>query len=80
MLIRKHYAKRIELVEAVKLEHENKADVIAWCGGELLDGFVLVPTVSGKIAARTGDYIIRNDKGQFFIRMPQHFNLEYGPI
>lgn len=75
-------------VEAVQLTAENATRIATWCGGQLVEEIdpqdetlkaqgMNVPTLEGVKRAHRGDYIIKNGKGEFYVRSAQYFESRF---
>jgi len=59
-------------VQAVKLERDRLQMPADWCGGKIQYGSdgkpigVTVETLSGKVLALIGDYVMKGVKGEFY--------------
>lgn len=68
------YRKKPVPVEARQLlgseDGQTGRDLAAWCGGSVgglfADPKVLVPTLEGALTARTGDWIVKGPRGEFW--------------
>lgn len=85
------YRKKPVVIEAMQLTHENRDEIAAWCGGHyepdhiyrmaglVPKGSLDIPTLEGTMEARSGDFIIRGVKGEFYPCKPDIFAATYEP-
>lgn len=58
-----------------------------WCGGKSYmmeqansDNHILIPTLEGDMKAKSGDFIIKGVKGEFYPCKPDIFEATYEPV
>lgn len=74
MTTAKRYRKKPVEIEARQLgiSRDDDVETFYWCGGKQPpigteeDILFYIPTLEGDMAARSGDYIIRGVKGEFY--------------
>lgn len=83
------YRKKPVVIEARKLAIENINDIRKWIGkscrvAALSDDFekcfIGIDTLEGVIYAKTGDYIIKGIKGEFYPCKPDIFEMTYEKV
>lgn len=76
------FRKKPVVIEAMQWTGENVDDVLAfmapggWVGGR---GEIEVETIEGIMTAKTGDWIIKGVKGEFYPCKPDIFAATYEP-
>lgn len=58
-------------------EGDNNYALPAWCGGKLVEGSILIPTLEGTMKASLGDWIIKGVQGEFYPCKPDIFDKTY---
>lgn len=54
-------------VQAVHFVDPEQAQVVAdWCGGEVVEGAVMVHTMEGDMRANLGSWVIKGVQGEFY--------------
>ena len=48
------------------LDYDYACEVAAWCGGEVTDEGVEIPTLEGTMTGRPGDWIIKGVRDEFY--------------
>ena len=83
------YRKKPVWVEAVRVGELTMSEVARWCGGRAeseakasdhtdVARWVTVPTIQPtKLRARIGDYIVKDDLGQFSVWKPEIFEVTF---
>lgn len=79
------YRKKPVVIDAVQWTGENWAEIEAF-GDKVLPlarvaaiGYIVVETAEGPLKVQTGDWIIRDVKGEFYPCKPDIFALTYDP-
>lgn len=78
------YQRKPLTVEAAKVTKSNGKEIAAWCGGSFetevkasdptdVATWVMVPTLFGVVAARVGDYVVRDEEGKFLTQTADAF-------
>ena len=71
----KKFKKRPVVIEAMQLTGDNTAEVVAWCGGQIVSAdcsgdwppyVVRIDTLEGSMLAGRGDYVICGVQGEFY--------------
>jgi len=76
------FRKRPIVIDAILFDGTNFDELARWSGGAVRPGVtiepeVVVDTAEGKMAGRTGDWIIRGVKGEYYPCMPDVFAVTY---
>ena len=81
------YRKKPVVIEARRLTNENINEIAKWVNtteAGFDDGFtecfVLIKTLEGDMYAKTGDYIIKGVKGEFYPCKPDIFEMTYEEV
>lgn len=82
------YRKKPVTIEAIKLTLENINDVCKFIGNVRSAGFddtftecfIEIPTLEGNMFAKSGDYIIKGVKGEFYPCKPDIFEMTYEKV
>ncbi len=79
------YRKKPIVIEAVQWTGSNEKECMEFCPSIYqetykADGFLTIPTLEGKMACATGDFIIRGVKGEFYPCKPDIFEATYEQI
>jgi hypothetical protein len=82
------FRKRPVVIEAMRYDGSNGAEVADWCGGYLdaeydrddAPQWVLIDTLEGQMRANEGDWVIRGVKGEFYPCKPDIFEATYEPV
>lgn len=85
MMLRRYRLKVTEIVEAMKVDHQNYERLAEWCSGIILkmghsvEG-IMVPTLDGAQPAYIshGDYVVKN--GTFKVMSAAEFEERYEPL
>lgn len=87
----KYVPKRTPVL-AVLLEVSNLRNAAGWCSGEVIVnpnptpetgpylGIFVNARKAGLTVAKPGDYLIKNDLGQFSVLSPEKFNQRYAKL
>ena len=85
----KLYRKKPVVIEAVKVNCDNRHKVAEWCGGRAAEaapsgviyapGVVAIDTLEGTMWAEAGDWIIKGVAGEFYPCKPDIFAATYEP-
>jgi hypothetical protein len=78
------YRKKPVVIEAMQFTGSNDVDIWSWVGPDcegidIRDGWVNIYTLEGTITGRTGDWIIRGVKGEFYPIQDEIFRMTYEP-
>lgn len=74
----KIYRKKPVEVQAVQWNGENVGEVLKFCeNARLKDDSIFIDTLEGIMEAKTGDYIIKGVKGEFYPCKPDIFEATY---
>jgi hypothetical protein len=77
------YRKKPVVIEAMRFEGDNMAEVSAFMGEtpphEELGGVYIIRTLEGDMAAGPGDWIIKGVKGEFYPCKSDIFDATYEP-
>lgn len=80
------YRKKPVVIEAVRWTGENRSEIEAYCGANVLFGTIYEPepvcsacicTLEGKMYAHPGDYIIKGVNGELYPCKPDIFEKTY---
>ncbi len=82
------YRKKPVVIEAMRYDGDNGAEVAHWCGGRLRIeagvsgpvGWVEILTLEGVMKAVKGDWIIRGVEGEFYPCKPDIFEATYEAV
>ena len=85
--------RRKEIIEAVQWTGSNQSDIKALAGqfalfdhadtnhdGKTFNSVLKVRTTDSIVPAKTGDYVVRGAKGNFFISAQAEFEAIYEPL
>jgi len=74
----KIYRKKPVEVQVVQWNGENVGEVLKFCGKARIEGdSIFIDTLEGTMEAKTGDYIIKGVKGEFYPCKPDIFEATY---
>ena len=83
------YKNKPLMIDAIQFTGNNQFDVLAFCrpnlspdalnGAQVMKLPVIVSTESGEEKASSGDWIIKNAKGEFSLCKPDVFAASYDP-
>lgn len=74
----KIYRKKPVEVQAVQWNGNNVGEVLEFCGkARIKDDSIFIDTLEGTMEAKTGDYIIKGVKGEFYPCKPDIFEDTY---
>ncbi len=82
------YKRKPEQIEARRLLSDNVEDIAHWCGGGIVQEIdaldstktfvgINVPTLSGPKRAQEGDYILKDEHGDFHTIKAVEFQMTY---
>lgn len=77
------YRKKPVVIEAVQWTGRNIAEIEAFMSEEIwawADGRLAVRTLEGLVTARTGDFIIKGVRGEFYPCKPDIFEQTYEAV
>ncbi len=85
------YKVKAEQIEARRLYPDKVEDIAHWCGGGIVQEIdaldsaktfvgVNVPTLYGVVRASEGDYVTKNDRGEFDVSKPAVFQMTYESV
>ena len=79
------YRKKPVEIDAVQWTGRNYDEIQNFIGDKVITGFVserglLIQTLEGQMTARTGDYIIKGVKGEFYPCKPDIFEETYEAV
>jgi len=78
MLHTKRYNVNPETVEAIQLGSSAWAEVAQWCGGNVVEEGILVPTLAGNVDVVSSDYVVRDvATGRFRVMDELQFQDKY---
>ena len=79
------YVKKPPVLEAIQLQSsiESQNEIIEWSNNTIekgTDGKLIIPTLDGVIVADVGDYIIKDENGEFYTCKPDVFSKSYNLV
>lgn len=82
----KKYQKKPVIVEAIQInsfDYDEMCEIVKWCNGLAIDEedyVIAVPTLEGRMMAKSGDWIIKGIQGEFYPCKPDIFEASYMEI
>jgi hypothetical protein len=85
----KKYRKKPVEIEAIRvdsMDYDGVCDIMAWCGGRVsvwdhdVDYLFYIDTLEGQMHVRSGDWIIKGVKGEFYPCKADIFEATYDEV
>ncbi len=75
------YRRKQVTIEAIQLTNENMVEVAAWCEGiPYSRGAVVVPTMTGHLMAKIGNWVVKGEGGEFYPATDELFWKTYDEV